>query len=197
MRIKRYDDYQIICEKCGRNHQKFYIYQQYFHVMFIPFFPMFMRTVRCKCAYCNDTFNFMKKNEYLTKTKKPFYLYAGCLLIAGVFLIVIANLNNQKQKREYVSNPKIGDVYRISQFEKNTTTYYFLKIKGIKSDTVDFLHGALQYNGFVDSMTDSDYFVKDDVRRMLKSDLITYLDSGFINSVERDYDMNSRFGIVK
>jgi len=198
IRIKKYNDYNIKCENCGKNHQRFYVYQQYFHVMFIPFFPTSIKTIRCSCAECNDTFNQEKKSDYLSLTKTPIYLYAGGLLIAGLIIFtVIGNLKNQKLKKDYVNNPMIDDVYRIRHDENNTTTYYFLKIDDIKSDTIDLLHGALQYSGFVVSMNDSDYFVKDDILRFLKSDLISYLDSGWINSVERDYEINSRFNIEK
>ena len=198
IRIKKYNDYNIKCENCGKYHQRFYIYQQYFHVMFIPFFPSSLKTIRCSCAECNDTFNQEKKGDYLEMTKTPIYLYTGGLLIAGLIIFtVIGNLKNQKLKKEYVNNPKIGDVYRIRQVENNTTAYYFLKIANIKSDTIDLFHGALEYTGFVSSMNDSDYFVKDEMWRLLKSDLINYLDSGYINSVERGYNINSRFNIEK
>lgn len=197
MRIKKYHDYGIICEKCGRNHQIFYIYQQYFHVLFIPFFPMFMRTIRCKCAYCNDTLNLKKKDEYLSKAKKPFYLYSGIIIIVGlVATIVVLNTSYQKQKREFIRNPVVGDVYGI-RTNDNTTTYYFLKVNSIESDSVNLLHGALQYNSYVTSMTDTDYFVKDDVLKVSKSDLQSYLDSGIISTVEREYDSDSRFRVEK
>ena len=198
IRIKKYNDYSIKCENCGKHHQRFYVYQQYFHVMFIPFFPTGIQTIRCSCAGCNDSFNQEKKNDYLSLTKTPIYLYTGGLLIAGLIIFaVFGNIKNQKLKKEYVNNPMIGDVYRIRFDENNTSSYSFLKIADIKSDTVDLLHGALQYLGFITSMNDSDYFVKDDVIRLLKSDLINYLDNGLINSVEREYDINSRFNIEK
>lgn len=198
MRIKKYHDYGIICENCGRNHQIFYVYQQYFHILFIPFFPLFMRTIRCQCAYCNDTLNLKKKEEYLSKAKKPFYLYSGIIIVVGfIASVIVVNTNIQKQKREFVRNPVVGDVYGIVRREKDTITSYYLKVTGLESDTVNLLHGALQYNGYVSSMMDTDYFVKGDVLKVSKSDLQSYLDSGIINSVDRNYDSYSRFRVEK
>lgn len=198
IRIKKHNDYNLKCENCGKHHQRFYVYQQYFHVMFIPFFPTSIKTISCSCGECNDTFNQEKKRDYLSMTKTPIYLYSGVLLIAGLIIfVVIGNLQNRKLKKEYVNNPMIGDVYQIHHDENNVPSYYFFKIDNIKSDTIDLLHGALQYTGFISTLNDSDYFVKNDVFRLLKSDLINYLDSGFIISIERDYGINSRFNTEK
>lgn len=196
LRIKKINDYSIKCQKCGKFHQKFYIYQSYFHVFFIPFYPFGLKSIRCECANCNDTFNEVKKKDYLSMAKTPIYLYSGGLIIAGlIILAVVTNINNQRKKKEFVNDPIVGDVYSIVQEETNMSVYYFMKIDSIKSDTLYLLHGALQYNGFVSTMNDSDYFVKDDVLKLLKTDLVKFLDSGYINSVERDYDINSRFNI--
>ncbi len=198
IRIKKIDDYNIKCDNCGNFHQIFYVYQQYLHLMFIPFFPTSIKTIRCKCAECNDTFNQEKKSDYLSMTRTPMYLYTGILLIAGLIIYgLLGNMKNQKQKREFVYNPNIGDVYLIRQDDNNSTAYYFLKIQDINSDTISLLHGAMQYDRIVTTMLDKDYFVKDDMWRLLKSDLITYLDSGYINSVERYYNIDSKFNIEK
>lgn len=123
-------------------------------------------------------------------------MYAGSLIIACLFIFAVnVDSKNQKLKTEYVNNPLIGDVYQIGQDEKYGKTFYFVKIKNINSDTIEFLHWALQYNSIVSEMSDADYFVKDDVWRLLKKDVINFLDSGYIYSVDREYELDSRFNI--
>jgi hypothetical protein len=125
-------------------------------------------------------------------------MYTGIILFVGLIIAgVIGNITNQKKKTEYISKPLINDIFLIKKNENKETLYYFLKIKNINSDTVELLHSSLQYNRFVSTMIDSDYFVKNDIYRVLKSDLKKYLDNGMILSVERDYDKMSRFMIEK
>lgn len=198
IRIKKYDDFNIKCENCGKYHQRFYTYQQYFHIMFIPFFPIGIKSVRCSCVECNDAFNQQKKNDYLSMTKTPIYMFSGGLLVIGIIVLAtLGNIKNQNQTREFAYNPMIGDVYRIRYNENSNTSYYFLKIKDINSDTINILHSALQYTGYISTMNDSDFFVKNDEWRFLKSDLINYLDSGYISSIVRNYSESSRFNIEK
>jgi hypothetical protein len=198
IRTKKIDNYKIKCEHCWNYHQRFSIYQQYFHLMFIPFFPTGIKTIKCLCVDCNYALNQEGRKDYLELAKAPPYLYAGPILIVGLILFgLLANLNTQKQKREFVSHPRVGDVYQIRQDNHKSVAYYFLKVTNIKSDTVDLVHGALQYNGYVSDMNNDDYFVKDDIFRLLKSDLVHYLDSGYINTVERSYELNSRFNVEK
>jgi hypothetical protein len=125
-------------------------------------------------------------------------MYTGIILFVGLIIAgVIGNISYQRKKAEYISRPLINDVFLIKQNDNKQTIYYYLKIKNIKSDTVELLHSSLQYNGFVTAMIDSDYFIKDDIYMVLKSDLQRYLDAGMIISIERDYDKMSRFMIEK
>ncbi len=198
IRIKKYDDYHVKCDNCNAYEQRFSVYQEYFHIFFIPIFPSGVKTIKSVCLKCNDVFNEEKRNHYLSITGIPIYMYTGIILFIGLIAtLVIANINTQKQKREYVSNPKINDIYLIREDEDKSTTYYFLKIKNIDVDTVELLHSYLQYNRFISMMDDSDYFVSDEIYRVSKSDLKKFLDSGMINAVERDYDKSNRFTIEK
>lgn len=198
IRIKKYDDFQIRCEKCKGYEQRFSVYQEYFHVFFIPIYPSSIKTINCVCLNCHDSFNQEKTNHYLKITKTPIYLYSGVILfIALIITLLTFNILTQKQKNEYIQYPKIGDVYLISQDYKKDKIFYFLKIKAINADTIELYHGSLQYNRFISNMNDSDYFVKEEIYKILKSDLKNYLDKGLINSVERYYGKNSRFTIEK
>jgi len=201
IRIKKYDDYHIKCDNCNNYGQRFSVYQEYFHLFFIPIFPSSIKTIKSVCLNCNDNdaFDQEKSNHYLSLTRTPIYLFTGIILFVGLIIaLVIGNINTQKQKAEYIADPKINDVYLIREDnEDKSRTYYFLKIKNIDVDTVELLHSYFQYNRFVYKMDDSDYFVSDEVYKVLKSDLKDYLESGIINAVERDYKESSRFTIEK
>lgn len=87
----------------------------------------------------------------------------------------------------------------MKKVEKNTVNQFKInsKVKNIDLDTVELIHSYFQYDRFVSTMSDSDYFVSNDRLRLLKSDLTQCLDSGIINAVERDYKKSSRFTIEK
>jgi hypothetical protein len=198
IRIKKYDDFSIKCENCGSYEQRFLVYQDFFHFMLIPIVPLSNKTIKCFCKKCNDRFNHEKKEHYLSITKTPIYLYSGIVLFIGMIIsIVILVSNNQKKEAEYIKNPMVGDVYLWRENTENSTVYYFLKISGINKDTVELLHGALQYYGTNPTMQDLDYFVKKEKFKVIKKDLINWKDSGYINSVERNYGMDSRYRIEK
>jgi len=198
MRIKRYDDYHVKCDNCGSEGQRFSVYQDYAHLFFIPLFPLGKKTIQSVCLKCNDRFNEEKKDHYLSITRTPIYLYTGLILFAVMIIsIVIGIKNDQKQKAAYVANPMINDVYLIREKEDKSNTYYFVKIKNIDADTVELFHSYFEYNRFISNMSDSDYFVNDEVYKVTKSDLKDYLEKGIINTVKRDYDQASRFAIEK
>ena len=198
MRIKKYDDYHIKCDKCNDFGQRFSVYQDYFHLFFIPLFPLGKKTIQSVCLKCNDRFNEEKKNYYLSITRTPIYLYTGLILFALMIIsIVIGNANTQKQKAAFVANPMINDVYQIREGEGKSRTYYFLKVKNIDSDTLELLHSYFEYYSYISSMSDSDYFVTDEFFRVAKSEIKDYLDKGMLNAVERNYDKSSRFTIEK
>ena len=199
MRIKKYVDHHIKCEECNSYEQKFSVYQEYFHIFFIPIFPFGIKTIQSVCLKCNDAFNGEKKSHYLSITRTPVYLYTGIILFVGFILsLVIGNVTTQKQKAEYVANPQINDVYLIRENDENKSKiYYFMKIKNINADTVELLGSHFQYSRFVYKMDDTDYFVSGEIYKVSKTDLKDYLENSIIISVERDYDKSSRFMIEK
>jgi hypothetical protein len=188
IKVEEYDDPTIKCEECGHYGQRFFIYQEYFHVFFIPFFPTKIKVVKCSCLKCNDTFNEEKKKYYSSITRTPIYLYTGLfLLLAFIISVVFYGIQNDKKEKEYVNNPEIGDIYLIHDQIDNSSVFYFVKIINIKSDTVEVLHGALQYDKYLSKMFATDYFVENDEIQLLKKDLKDFLASGKINRVIRNY----------
>ncbi len=94
MRIKKYDDYTIVCENCGESAQLFSVYQQYFHVFFIPFFPSGVKSISCACIKCNDMFNQKRHSHYLSITRTPLYMYTGAVLFSLLIIspFIIGNI---------------------------------------------------------------------------------------------------------
>jgi hypothetical protein len=166
--------------------------------MFIPICPIGLKSIRCVCLKCNDSFNQEKKNFYLNQTKTPFYLYTWIILFVGfVGFAFIKGQILRYQTKEYLNNPKIGDVYYVHKTENNLPITYFYKIKNIKADTIEMTHSAFQYSGNVYSMNNSDYFVKKDLLKLLKVDLQKYYDNGIVTTIKRNYSESSTFKIEK
>jgi hypothetical protein len=198
-RIKKYTYNQQVCKSCGAFDLEVSVYRGYFHLFFIPVFPVGDKTVKIKCRNCGAPIRLdTLQRHYESISRTPIYLYAAPILFAGLTAIFVTiNLNIQKEKAKFVEHPKIGDVYRIRKDENNATTYYFLRIANIKGDTVMVYHNNLEYHSFVMKLNAEDFFVKGEELYFLKSELKQMLDKMEINSVERDYDDNEGFNRIK
>jgi hypothetical protein len=199
IRIKKYDDFHIQCENCSDCKQRFSVYQEYYHLFFIPIYPASQKSITTICLNCKDSFNDQKVLHYLSITKTPFYLYSGLILFGLLFISVIyGNINTQNKKLKYVENPKVNDVYLIqSKDQEDNTTYYFMKIKRLNGDTVEVIHNAYEYNRFISKLDTADYFDTSESYLFLKSELKAYLNESKISIIERDYEKKSRFSIEK
>jgi zinc-ribbon family len=198
-RIKKFTDNQHNCRSCNSFDLNVKVYRDYYHFFFLPFLPIGSKTTKIHCNNCGEPFRVDSiQKQYESAARTPFYLYAGPILFAGLILfVIIANLNDQKEKEKFVANPKVGDVYRIRKDENNSTTYYFLRISQINGDSVFAYHSDLTYYGFITKLNDEDYFVKEDELAFTKKELKVMLDKDEINSVERNYGDNEGFNRIK
>ena len=98
---------------------------------------------------------------------------------------------------ELVGNPAVGDVYTIKERKNDETDYYFLKIAGIAGDTVLVVHNHFDYGDFVNSLTQDDYFEKDDTLLYTRKKLSTMLEREEIFSVSRDYSDGDGFNRIR
>jgi hypothetical protein len=198
-RIGKYTDNEHICYPCKAFEREISIYRPYFHFCFIPVFPIGPKQFEVRCTNCGDetrTENLVKKYERRAKT--PFYLYSAIILtvaIAGYWFYW--NYNNRKNNAEFVENPKVDDVYIISEDGDIGKNYYFLRIAGIRGDTVLAFHSDLQYNYFVTSLAGDDYFVKGDTTVYLRKQLKGMLERGEIYMVKRDYGNGGGFNRIR
>jgi len=199
IRIKKYIDNRNYCKSCNSFDLNVKVYKEYFHIFFIPFFPTGDKTVKIVCNSCGEPYRVEAiQKEYEKSTRTPFYLYSGLILIGSlIFLLVNANIRTQKEKAKFIENPKVGDIYRISKDEENSTSYYFLRVTEINGDTVLAYHNNLVYNGFVIKLNEDDFFDKAEVLIFTKKELKEMLDKGEINSVERNYGSEEGFNRIK
>jgi len=198
-RIGNYIDNDHICYPCKAFDREIKVYRPYFHFCYIPVFPIGGRQFEIRCRNCGDetkSENIIRKYERSAKT--PFYLYSALILFVGIAAFWFYwSKNMQKHKIEYVQNPEIGDVYTITEDKNSGTTYSFLRIIGTSQDSVIALHNNLDYGGFVSSLADDDYFVKDDTVVFRRKELRDMLEKDEIYSVKRNYGDRPDFNRIK
>lgn len=198
-RIKKYIVNDQSCKDCRTFDIEVKVYREFYHLFYIPFCPVGDKTVSALCRNCGEPFrsdSFLSYYKQISKT--PFYYFSLPILFSSfIILLTILNRNTQKEKLEFVTSPKTGDVYTIRHDENNKTTYYFLRLKSINGDTLTMYHSALEYNGYTSSFNNEDYFVKDEELLILKPELIKMLTRMEINAVDRNYSYYTGFDRIK
>jgi hypothetical protein len=199
LRIKKYADHSHPCSNCKAFDLEIKVYKTYCHVFFIPFFPIGPKMSVLKCNSCGQQLRMDSlQGEYEKKTRNPFYLYSGLILIGGLILLIVnESISKQKEKKQFVQEPQAGDVYFMREEIDNKPSYYFLRIASVEGDSVIVYHGNLMYNGYLSKPQKEDYFVKDDKLIYAKSELVKMLEKDEINSVERNYRNEDGFDRIK
>jgi hypothetical protein len=187
-KIKKTTDHIGTCTTCNLIGLEFEIYRDYYHLFWIPLFPVGDKESIVYCTKCGKPNNFNPRVKHFESvTRTPVYLYSGLLLfLMLIVMLVIGNINAQKEKALFVADPRIGDVYRIRKDVNDSTYYYFLRVARIQSDTVIVYPNVLQYFAFITKLNDEDHFITQEFF-YTKKELKELLEKGEINSVERDY----------
>jgi hypothetical protein len=198
-RIAKFTDTEFICYPCKTFEREVSVYMPYFHLCFIPVFPIGRKQFEVRCKNCGDdtkSENILRKYEKRART--PFYLFSALILAAGVGAYwMYWNSYNQKARVEYVANPKVGDVYTISESRNDGKAWYFLRVAEIRGDTVMTIHSSLEYNYFVNYMVGDDHFVKDDTSLYMRKQLTGMLENGEVYMVRRNYGKGSGFNQIR
>jgi len=199
LRIKKYSDNHTACLECKSFGLNITIFKEYFHILFIPFFPSGIKTSTVYCPNCCRTIRYDSLQQtYEKATKNPVYLYSGLLLIGSLLVTLIyVNIQTQKEKKRLVLNPQSGDVYLVRSDDDRSTQYYFLRVTKIRQDSVFAFPSNFVYNRYVSRFGEDDFFVANEELVFSKSELLEMLDDGKINAVEREYDDQSGFTRVK
>jgi len=186
IRIKKYTDHGQCCKNCKAFDMVIEVHQPYFHILFIPWFPIGGKRAVIRCNDCGEPvqkIDMMQQFEKATKT--PFYLFSGLILVAVVIvMLTVLHFHDQDERAAFVEHPQVGDIYQVKKDENNTSTYYFLKLSKIKEDTVFAYHSNLIYNGFVSSPDKDDFFVEEELV-FTKKELKQMLADDEINDIER------------
>jgi hypothetical protein len=197
--LGKYTDNDHICYPCKAFEREVRVYRPYFHFCYIPVFPIGPKQFEVRCTNCGDktpSENLIRKYERRAKT--PFYLYSAIILSVAITAYWFYwNNNNQKHKAEFVGNPVVDDVYIIKEDADIGKNYYFLRIAGVRGDTVVAFHSNLQYNYFVTSLSGDDYFVKADTTIYLRKQLKDMLEGGEIYMVKRGYGDGGGFNRIR
>ena len=137
------------CANCGTAMSTdLYVFQNYAHVFWIPFFPLGKYGVS-QCSHCKQV---LKDKEFTPeikmaydslkgRTKTPIWFFSGLALTA--VLIVIAFISEQKNAEanaKLILAPKAGDVFEVKTKESQFTLY---KVNLVEGDSV-----FLQFNNY-------------------------------------------------
>lgn len=100
------------------------------------------------------------------------------------------------QRSQYIDHPQVGDVYLVKRALPEQTTWYFLRIAGIKGDTAVTFRSHLEYSDYVYKFNNEDYFVSGEESRYPMTLLKEMFQKGVIVTIFRDYD-DTGFARVK
>jgi len=171
---------------------------KYFHVFFIPIAAFGIKSTKIYCASCGQVVRIDSlSREYEKRTKTPFYLYSGTILVG--FLIVagiVLSAFGAYQRDKYINNPQVGDVYLVKRDLPAPTAWYFLRITKIHGDTAVVYHSNLEYNAYVYRFNSDDYFVSGEDSDYPTALLKTMFQKGIIANIFRDYE-DTGFGRIK
>ena len=150
------------------------------------------------CASCGQGVRIDSlSREYEQKTRAPYYLYSGtilvCLLIAAG---IVLSMVGAHQRDGYIKYPQVGDVYLVKRDLPAPAAWYFLRIAQLRADTAVVYHSHLEYSTSVYQFNAEDYFVSDEESKYSVADLKAMYQKGIIATIFRDDD-NTAFSRVK
>ncbi|HNP33323.1 MAG TPA: zinc-ribbon domain-containing protein [Flavobacterium sp.] len=124
------------CEYCGEDetYMEYTFSQKYFHLYFIPIFPL-----RKKVAVCCDDCGMEYYNDSIPKAaakrlnqikdrhpiRTPVWMYSGSIIIVLFFIWAFwQSGRHDVTEGEYIKEPKKGDVFYIESKPKKYSTVY-------------------------------------------------------------------------
>ncbi|MDF7820504.1 hypothetical protein P1X15_22970 [Runella sp. MFBS21] len=188
---------QEICAHCGAQHSIYVsIFQRYFHIFWIPFFPIGKAKVS-QCGHCRQTLQAHEMPLSLETTSKliaaqastPVWTFAGLALL-GIFTTwgIISDQQKDKETLTFVTTPQYGDVYEVKLGDK---AYTLFRVAEVQADSILFYphqYETTKSTGLIDLRIDSDKKNQYDARRiaLAKLSLKNMIDEGKILGVYRE-----------
>jgi hypothetical protein len=199
LRIRTWRHHDRQCDSCKDFDLTVKVYKDYYHVFFIPLFATGIKRSAITCNNCgilirSDSLS----KEYESKTRVPFYLYSGVILVALVALAAFAASGwNQYERSRYIAYPKVGDVYFIKTEASPLDGYNFLRVKRISGDSVITADNNMVYLTSASAFDSVDYFDINREKGYTKAQLKELLSKGAIEDVYRAYDEATGFNRMK
>ncbi|MFT6746026.1 MAG: hypothetical protein ACJAZ2_000364 [Glaciecola sp.] len=88
---------KIPCEKCAKKHLAISVFQKYFHILWLPMFPIkkecASQCIKCQNVLIEKRFSDKSKEIAITLKKKyktPFFAFSGIFL--GFLILLVKNI---------------------------------------------------------------------------------------------------------
>lgn len=195
-KIKTHYDNTGRCTTCSAHDLKFEVYREYFHIFWIPFFPLGPKDTIVTCTKCGHGNNSSDRlDNYQATTNTPIYLFSGLLLVACLIIWITINTQNvSKQKSAFVASPQVGDIYCMRS-EENSSMYYYLRVARMNTDSIFLYPNTYEYSRPVSILDKKDHFISFELYYD-QAELNQLLNQGEINSVKREYNESSGYNRI-
>src|SRR6185312_5011006 len=197
-KIKVYHHHDRPCEECKDFNLTIGVYQEYFHFFFIPVAATGEKSTVIYCSSCGPRLRSDSlTKEYVSRTRAPFYLYTGLLLIGLLVLLGFAGTGwGAYERSRYISDPRVGDVYLMKASQDVLNGYRFVRLSRINGDSIIAMGNNVLYLTSTSDLSSDDYFSADAPVLLRRSQLKQLYQTDSIQNVYRDYEGSSGFNRV-
>ncbi len=198
-RIKIYHHHDRPCENCKDFDLTIGIFQEYFHVFFIPVVAKGLKSSVIYCSNCGSRIRSDSlSKEYESRTRAPIYLYSGLLLVGLFALSLLAAMGwGAYERSTYIADPKVGDIYLVKAVQGQLDGYRFVRLSRISRDSVIGMGNDVLYLSYTSAFSSDDHFNTDDQVVFSKSNLKHLYKEDSIENVFRDYGNSTGFNRIK
>jgi hypothetical protein len=180
------------CPHCGtKNSLTLSVFQKYAHVFWIPLFPMSKIGVS-QCDHCKQVLEHKEMPSTLlsayenlkAQTKTPLWAFSGLVLLAVIIVLAVIQSNKKADENlQFVTAPKVGDIYEV---KVENGQYTIFKVNAVKSDSVYVQYSNFQVNKITGLHTLKSDTYAPDIFGYSKQELRNMLDSGTIYGIDRE-----------
>lgn len=138
------------CESCDKSQHYLHFVQKYFHIFWIPVFPLSKEAI-LECQHCKKVtgqkeMTVQQKNMVKSKrgdVKAPVYMYLGTLLIAALIGWSVFSINQEEANTQiYIEQPAANDVVIV---QAKPDQFKIIKLLSVDADTIRFKLGGYVY----------------------------------------------------
>ena len=148
----------IACTACGKDEHSAYGNLRYFHLFFVPMFPIGREPV-LQCLNCRKTLvggeipeparGEVARQVFTGKRAAPMFIGTAIAVFLALFIVVVGSGESRKQEA-YLRNPAPGDYYVVKAADLVTSTnplqpYAILQVAAVSTDQVELRVGRQGY----------------------------------------------------